>query len=185
MKVIVGLGNPGQRYALTKHNIGFWVVDRLSHKWQIPIDKEKWKAEVGEAMIDGEKILLAKPQTYMNLSGESVRQICDFFQLHMDDLLVIYDDLDLPMGKIRLRLKGSSGGHNGMKSIIDHLKTEKLKRIKIGIGRPEGLESVSDYVLSPFRKEDLSLVEEAVERSVQAVQEWLRVDFNHAMNHFN
>lgn len=185
MKVIVGLGNPGYRYALTKHNIGFWVIDRLSHEWRIPLNKEKWKAEVGEGMVNNEKVLLAKPLTFMNLSGESVRQICDFFQLHMDDLLVIYDDLDLPVGKIRLRLKGGSGGHNGMKSIIGHLQTEQFKRMKIGIGRPEGSISISDYVLAPFRKDERLKIEEAVEQSAQAVHDWLHVDFNHAMNHFN
>lgn len=185
MKVIVGLGNPGHRYALTKHNIGFWVIDRLSHEWGIPVNREKWKAEVGEGMVKGQKILLVKPQTFMNLSGESVRQICDFFQLHMDDLLVIYDDLDLPIGKIRLRVKGGAGGHNGMKSIIGHLQTKEFKRIKIGIGRPEQVMSISDYVLTPFREEDRLTIEEAVEQAAQAVHAWLHIDFNHAMNHYN
>lgn len=185
MKVIVGLGNPGRRYANTRHNVGFWVIDCLSDQWRIPVKKEKWKAEVGEGQINGENVLLVKPQTYMNRSGESVQEICRFFQLDLDHLLVIYDDLDLPVGRIRLRAKGSSGGHNGMKSIFAHLKTEKLKRIKIGIGHPEGNADIADYVLSPFPKQELPFIEEAVERSAQAVEDWLRFDFQHAMNQYN
>lgn len=185
MKVIVGLGNPGRRYANTRHNVGFWVIDCLSDQWRIPVKKEKWKAEVGEGQINGENVLLVKPQTYMNRSGESVQEICRFFQLDLDHLLVIYDDLDLPVGRIRLRAKGSSGGHNGMKSIFAHLKTEKIKRIKIGIGHPEGNADIADYVLSPFPKQELPFIEEAVERSAQAVEDWLRFDFQHAMNQYN
>lgn len=185
MKVIVGLGNPGRRYANTRHNVGFWVIDCLSDQWRIPVKKEKWKSEVGEGQINGENVLLVKPQTYMNRSGESVQEICRFFQLDLDHLLVIYDDLDLPVGRIRLRAKGSSGGHNGMKSIFAHLKTEKIKRIKIGIGHPEGNADIADYVLSPFPKQELPFIEEAVERSAQAVEDWLRFDFQHAMNQYN
>lgn len=185
MRVVVGLGNPGRRYATTRHNVGFWVIDQLSDTWGIPVTKKKWKAEVGEGRIKDEKILLVKPQTYMNLSGESVREICDFFQLDLDQLVVVYDDLDLPVGKIRLRLKGSSGGHNGMKSIIAHLQTERIKRIKIGIGRPEKDSPVSDYVLSPFQQDELILIQEAVKQSAQAIEDWLQVDFQYAMNQYN
>lgn len=185
MKIIVGLGNPGIKYALTRHNVGFWVIDQLSEKWEIPIQKEKWKGEVGEGFVHGEKVVLLKPLTYMNLSGESVRPAMDWLKAEIDDLCVIYDDLDLPPGQIRLRLKGGSGGHNGMKSIISHLGTEQFKRVKVGIGRPQGRISVSDYVLSPFAKEELETVLDAVERSVQAVDRWVQSNFLEAMNHYN
>lgn len=185
MRVIVGLGNPGHQYANTRHNIGFWVIDYLRHEWRIPDKKNKWKAEIGEGWINEEKVLVVKPQTYMNLSGEAVKQICDFFQLDLERLLVIYDDLDLPIGKIRLRAKGSSGGHNGMQSIIDHLQTKQIKRIKIGIGRPSRDAFVSDYVLSPFHKDELEIMEEAVKQASQAVADWLQHDFQHAMSRYN
>lgn len=186
MKVIVGLGNPGMKYALTKHNVGFWVIDQLSEKWMIPLSTEKWKAEIGEGNVNGEKVILVKPLTYMNLSGESVRLICDFFKLSIDDLLIVYDDLDLPVGKIRLRLKGGSGGHNGMKSIIGQLGTEQFKRVKVGIGRPKGRIPVVDHVLTPFPKDERIEVEAAVDRSVEAICSWQeKDDFMYAMNHFN
>jgi len=185
MRVIVGLGNPGHEYANTRHNVGFWVIDRLSDAWRIPLLKEKWKAIVGEGWIHNEKVLLVKPQTYMNLSGEAVRKICNFFQLELTQLLVIYDDLDLPVGKIRLRVKGSSGGHNGMKSIIEHLHSKHIQRIKIGIGRPKETSMVTEYVLSPFAENERAIIEEAVEQSAQAVEAWLQYGFQYAMNQYN
>lgn len=185
MKLIVGLGNPGVKYANTKHNVGFWVIDRLSKEWGISIQKEKWNAQVGEGIIAGERVIISKPLTYMNLSGESVKPICSFFKIPLEELLVVYDDLDLPTGKIRLRLKGGSGGHNGMKSIIQHLGTEQFKRIKIGIGRPHHRIPVTDHVLSPFPKQALEEVDQAIDRTVQAISAWLNHDFMYAMNHFN
>jgi PTH1 family peptidyl-tRNA hydrolase len=185
MKIIVGLGNPGIKYALTRHNIGFWVIDELSRVWGIPVQKEKWKAEVGEGIVEGEKVILIKPLTYMNLSGESVRPAVEWLKADLEDLCVVYDDLDLPPGKIRLRLKGSSGGHNGMKSIIQHLGTDEFKRIKIGIGRPEGGMSVPDYVLSPFKKEEEEVIADAVSRAAQAIDRWVKSNFQEAMNVYN
>ena len=185
MKLIVGLGNPGRQYAKTRHNVGFWVIDQLSEQWGIPVTKEKWKGEVGEGFVHGEKVILLKPMTYMNLSGESVRPAFDWLKLDLDELCVIYDDLDLPRGQIRLRLKGSSGGHNGMKSIIHHLGSDQFKRIKIGIDRPAGNLSVPDYVLSPFYKEELEEVLDAVDRAKEAVNEWVKTDFLQAMNQYN
>ncbi|MRG27021.1 MULTISPECIES: aminoacyl-tRNA hydrolase [Laceyella] len=185
MKLIVGLGNPGIKYAQTRHNIGFWVIDRLSDEWGIPVNKEKWKAEVGEGVVRGEKVILMKPLTYMNLSGEAVRPAMDWLKADLDELVVVYDDLDLPPGQIRLRLKGSSGGHNGMKSLIQHLGTDQFKRIKIGIGRPQGRMPVPDYVLSPFHKSELELMADAVERSASAINCWLDKTFLEAMNRYN
>jgi PTH1 family peptidyl-tRNA hydrolase len=185
MKVIVGLGNPGIKYVMTRHNVGFWVIDCLSREWGIPIHKEKWKAEVGEGMVHGEKVILIKPLTYMNLSGESVGLALNWLKADIDDLIIIYDDLDLPPGQIRLRQKGSSGGHNGIKSLIAHLGTDQFKRIKIGIGRPQGKISVPDYVLSPFSKEETDLIYDAVDRSVQAVNCWIQSGFLEAMNIYN
>lgn len=171
MKVIVGLGNPGIRYALTRHNIGFWV--------------EKWKALVGEGQVNGEKVILLKPETYMNLSGESVRPALKWLKCGVENLLVIYDDLDLPPGRIRLRMKGSAGGHRGVQSLIDHLGTQEFKRIKIGIGRPKVPIPVPDYVLGRFGREEEEPIAGAVDRSAAAVQQWLERPFPEVMNQFN
>lgn len=186
MKIIVGLGNPGIKYALTRHNVGFWLIDELASRWGIQVTKDKWKSVVGEGMVQGEKVILIKPQTYMNLSGEAIRPAMDWLKADLEDLCVIYDDLDLPPGRIRLRLKGSSGGHNGMKSIIQHLGTDQFKRVKIGIGRPEsGRQSVADYVLSPFAKSELDIVHETVSKAADAMETWLDHSFLEVMNRFN
>ncbi|MGA8942992.1 MAG: aminoacyl-tRNA hydrolase [Thermoactinomyces sp.] len=185
MKLVVGLGNPGIKYAKTRHNIGFWVIDRLSEKWGIPVNREKWRGVTGEGFVHGEKVVLLKPMTYMNLSGESVRAAVDWLKIDLDDLCVIYDDLDLPPGQIRLRLKGSSGGHNGMKSIIRHLGTDQFKRIKLGIGHPAGKRPVIDHVLSSFSKEELEQITDAVDRAKDAVDKWVETNFSQAMNQYN
>jgi PTH1 family peptidyl-tRNA hydrolase len=185
MKLIVGLGNPGMKYAKTRHNVGFWVIDELSRRWGIPVTKEKWNSEVGEGVVRGEKVILMKPLTYMNLSGEAVRPALDWLKADLEDLCVIYDDLDLPPGQIRLRLKGSSGGHNGMKSIIAHLGTDQFKRIKIGIGRPQGPMPIPDYVLGTFSAAELEEISDAVGRAADAVSHWLESTFLEAMNDYN
>ncbi|MDR6227107.1 aminoacyl-tRNA hydrolase [Desmospora profundinema] len=185
MKVIVGLGNPGIRYALTRHNIGFWVVDRLSDRWGVPVNKEKWRGFVGEGHVRAEKVVLIKPETYMNRSGESVRPALEWLKCSVEDLMVVYDDLDLPPGQIRLRMKGSSGGHRGVQSLIDHLGTNDFKRIKIGIGRPQGRIPVPDYVLSRFAREEEEAIMEAVQRSADAIEEWLGTSFPEVMNRYN
>lgn len=184
MKVIVGLGNPGIRYALTRHNIGFWVIDRLSDRWGIPVNREKWRGLTGEGHVRGEKVLLIKPETYMNRSGEAVRSALDWLKCGVEELIVIYDDLDLPPGQVRLRLKGSSGGHRGVQSLIDHLGTNQFKRIKIGIGRPQGM-SVPDYVLARFAREEEEAVLDAVQHSADAVDCWLDTPFPEVMNRYN
>jgi peptidyl-tRNA hydrolase, PTH1 family len=185
MKCIVGLGNPGKQYEHTRHNIGFEVIDALSHQLSIPLDQTKFKGFYGIGFYKGEKVLLLKPLTYMNLSGESIRAVMDYYQIDIEDFLVIYDDLDLPVGKIRLRQKGSAGGHNGIKSTIAHLGTQEFNRIRIGIDRPQNGMSVPDYVLGRFRNEEMILTEEAVKKSTEACEAWLSKPFLQVMNEYN
>ncbi|MCH5585856.1 aminoacyl-tRNA hydrolase [Shimazuella sp. AN120528] len=185
MKVIVGLGNPGKKYELTRHNIGFWAVDQLSEKWNILFQKEKWHSAVAEGIVNGEKVFLLKPLTYMNLSGEAVGAAMRFLKLAPEDLLVIFDDMDIPLGQLRLRQKGSSGGHNGMKSIISHLGTDQFNRIKIGIDRPPAGMKVVDYVLEPFSEIDHLVAADAAIAAANATNEWLKNDFLIAMNKYN
>jgi PTH1 family peptidyl-tRNA hydrolase len=185
VKIIVGLGNPGSQYEETRHNIGYKVLDELSKRLQIPLSKQKFKSIYGISTIDGEQILLVKPLTYMNLSGEAVAALARYFKASGDELVVIYDDLDLPVGKLRLRSKGSAGGHNGMKSIIAHLGTENFNRIRVGIGRPEPGISVPDHVLKPFLADEREEVRGAIQRSSDACEEWLSKPFIQVMNHFN
>lgn len=185
MKVITGLGNPGSEYEYTRHNIGFKVIDALSDKHRIPLTKAKFNALFGKGSIDGEDVLLVKPLTYMNLSGEAISPILSFYKASVDDLLVVYDDLDLPVGKIRLREKGSAGGHNGIKSTISHVHTQEFKRLRIGIGRPEGRQPIVDYVLQRFSNDDRSAVEKAIEAATKACYSWMSSPFDQVMNHFN
>lgn len=185
MKVMIGLGNPGKKYEDTRHNVGFMAIDTISKQWDISVTQQKFRALVGEGRIDMQKVLLVKPQTYMNLSGESVSEILKFYKLTHEDILVIYDDLDLPVGKLRLREKGSAGGHNGIKSLIAHLGTQDFKRIKIGIDRPEPGRSVSDYVLGTFPKAEQPDIQKAVELASEASVYWLKESFPNVMNKFN
>ena len=170
MKMIVGLGNPGTKYIQTKHNIGFMVVDRMAAKYQAVFKKNSFEAEVAEFFYEGEKIVLVKPQTFMNESGRAVGPLMTYFGIYPEELVVVYDDLDLAIGKIRLRQKGSAGGHNGIKSIISHLNTNVFNRIKVGIGRPEGNKTVVQHVLSPFTKETQPLIEMSIDQSVAALE---------------
>jgi len=185
MKLIVGLGNPGKQYAKTRHNIGFEVIDELSSRFNIPLDQSKHKGIYGMGFFKGEKVLLLKPLTYMNLSGESIRAVMDYYQIETEDLVVIYDDLDLPAGKIRLRQKGSPGGHNGIKSTVAHLGTQQFNRIRIGIDRPEPGVFVPDYVLGTFTKQEQPVMQEAVKQSAEACETWLDKPFLQVMNDFN
>ena len=139
MKLIVGLGNPGKEYSGTRHNVGFAVIDELSNEYSIDVSKGKFKGVYGEGRINNERVILLKPLTYMNLSGESIKAVSDFYKIPVEDIIVIYDDISLPVGGLRIREKGSAGGHNGIKSIIAHLKTDEFPRIKVGVGsKPEG-----------------------------------------------
>lgn len=185
MKIFAGLGNPGKQYEKTRHNAGFEVIDFLAEKWSIPMDQAKHKGICGTGMIRGEKVLLLKPLTYMNLSGESIRAAMDFYKADIEDLVVLYDDLDLPAGKIRLRQKGSAGGHNGIKSAIAHLGTAEFNRVRIGIGRPEGRVPVVDYVLNRFTPEEWNLIQPAVEKSAEACETFLEKPYLQVMNQYN
>lgn len=185
MKLIVGLGNPGKEYEWTRHNIGFLVIDELSKQLNIPLDKSKFKGLFGIGHVHGEKIILCKPLTYMNLSGECIRPLMDFYDIPIEDLLVIYDDLDLAVGKIRLRTKGSAGGHNGVKSIIHHLGTQQFNRIRIGIDRPKNGETIVDYVLGRFSNEELTMLNESIVKSAHACEKWVTHTFLDVMNEFN
>lgn len=187
MKMIVGLGNPGLKYAKTKHNVGFMTIDRLAQKYNVTFKRNNFEAEQGEFFLDGEKIILIKPQTFMNDSGRAVGPLMTYLGVLPEELVVVYDDLDLAVGKIRLRQKGASGGHNGIKSIITHLKgSQTFDRIKIGIGRPSQNMTVVNHVLSPFSQDDLPLIETSIDHGVAALEEYFKTnDFINTMNKFN
>lgn len=185
MICFIGLGNPGRKYRKTRHNIGFMAVDRLAERWQIPFQKSKFQAEMAETRIDGRKVCLLKPLTFMNLSGEAVRAVMDYYQLTLQEIVVVYDDLDTELGKIRLRYKGSAGGHNGIKSIIEHTGSQEFKRIRMGISRPpQGTEVVS-YVLSKFAKSEQEKLQQVTERTADAMEELLHADFDRVMGKYN
>ncbi len=185
MKCFVGLGNPGRQYEQTRHNIGFMVIDELSRLFNIPLDQSKHKGLYGIGFYKGEKVLLLKPLTYMNLSGESIRAVIDYYQIDIEDLVVIYDDLDLPAGKIRLRQKGSAGGHNGIKSTIAHLGTQEFNRVRLGINRPPHGMKVPDYVLGRFSQDEQPDIIEAVKKGAAACETWLGKPFLQVMNEYN
>ena len=184
MYVIVGLGNPGKKYENTKHNIGFITVDFLADKNNIKVNKIKHKALVGEGMISGQKVLLVKPQTFMNLSGNSVREIMEYYKVDPDKLLVIYDDVDIPIGRLRIRKKGSAGTHNGMRSIIYDLQEDGFPRLRIGIGSDRKI-PLAGYVLGGFGKEEAKMMEDAVERAALAVECMLEKGIDIAMGEYN
>jgi PTH1 family peptidyl-tRNA hydrolase len=186
VKLIVGLGNPGREYAATRHNIGFMVVDRLAHKLGLTVEKKKFNALLGQGQISSEKVLLAKPQTYMNLSGEAVTALLNWYKLGPADLIVVFDDLDLPPGKLRIRPEGSSGGHKGMESIILALGTDGFPRLRIGVGRPETPDFDSaNYVLSRLTAGDVKIFEEAVNLAVDAICCLVGEGLETAMNEYN
>ena len=185
MKIIVGLGNPGAKYAGTRHNVGFSVILKLADKYNISLTEKKHKAEFGKGIIEGEKVILAMPQTYMNLSGNCVKEFVDFYKVKKEEVLVIYDDMDIEPGKIKIRKKGSSGGHNGMKSIIKMLGTEEFPRIRVGIGRPKYSGDEINYVIGAIPEEDITKLEDGIELAQKAVIEILRNGIDSAMNKMN
>ncbi len=183
MFLIVGLGNPGIQYENTRHNIGFKVIDNIAKEYNIEINRQKFKGVYGEGFINGEKVILLKPTTYMNLSGESIREVVDFYKLTCEDIVVIYDDISLDVGRLRIREKGSAGGHNGIKSIIAHLGTDVFPRIKVGVGQPNV--DLVNYVLGKFTDEEMEVLSESIDASTKAVSEIIKDDVNTAMNKFN
>lgn len=185
MFLIVGLGNPGVEYAATRHNIGFDMITYLSDKYNIPVNSREGKALVGKGILAGEKVMLAQPQTYMNLSGESVRALMDYYKIDIEDLLVIYDDISLDVGQIRMRGKGSAGGHNGIKSIIQHTGTQEFARIKIGVGqKPEDGDLVK-HVLGRFSREEDGMFRDVFALAEEGLLAWLQEDMKSAMNKVN
>ncbi len=185
MYVVVGLGNPGRKYEWTRHNVGFDVIDCLCERNNINIDKIKFKGVYGEKHIKGEKVIFIKPQTYMNNSGESVRELKNFYKINTENIIVIYDDIDIDLGSIRIRKKGSAGSHNGMKSIIYHLQDDNFPRVRIGIGRPQDNQNLIQFVLGKFNKENRKIVNEAIKMASKAIEEIIIRDIDKAMNKYN
>ena len=184
MKLIVGLGNPGKEYENTRHNMGFMAIDMFAKNHQVTFNKSKFGGIYGEFRYKNEKIILLKPQKYINLSGEVIRDYLKFFKIPMDQLLVISDDLDLDLGRIRLRYQGGSGGHNGLKNIELHLKTKKYKRIRIGISNNKEVDT-KDYVLGRLNAETLKQLENTFETVSHILDDYLDMDFNNVMNKYN
>lgn len=186
MKWIVGLGNPGRQYAKTRHNVGFMAVDRFADHLGIKMkDNKSFRAFIGEGQAQGHKVVLIKPQTFMNLSGEAVRAFRDFYKADVEQLIVLYDDLDTEFGKLRLRYKGSAGGHNGMKSLIQHLGTEQFKRIRLGISRPPVGYGVTDYVLSKFARKEREVLDRMLDDACRALHDALEHPFDKVMAKYN
>jgi len=185
MKIIVGLGNPGKQYEATRHNIGFRVIDELSKRLDIPLTQSKFNGMYGIGHVGTEKVMLLKPLTYMNLSGECIVPMMDYYEVNDDEIVVIYDDLDLQVGKLRLRQKGSAGGHNGIKSIIQHLGSQEFNRIRIGVDRPKNGMKVPDYVLSNFSEDEKIEMIHAVKNSANACEDWVTKKFLDVMNTYN
>ena len=185
MYIIVGLGNPGKQYENTRHNVGFNVIDILAEEYGISVTKMKHKALIGEGRVGTEKVVLVKPVTYMNLSGESLAEIYNFYKVETSNIVVIYDDIDLDVGKIRIRKKGSGGTHNGMRSIIKCLGSNEFPRVRVGISKPKNGQDLADFVLSRFAKEDEKSLNESFENAVAAIDCAIRQDLDLAMNRYN
>lgn len=185
MKWIVGLGNPGPAYEKTRHNVGFMALDRLAERHGMKFTSNKSKSIIAEGIIGGKKTVLIKPMTFMNLSGEAVRAFMDYYKVDLEDMIVVYDDLDTAVGKIRLRYQGSAGGHNGIKSIIQHTGTQTFNRVRMGISRPEPGHAVVDYVLGTFPKREQEMLKEMIETTCDALEYSLDHTFEHTMAKFN
>jgi PTH1 family peptidyl-tRNA hydrolase len=183
--IVAGLGNPGRRYENTRHNVGFETIDFLSDKYKINVSKVKFKAVIGDGDIEGERVILVKPQTFMNLSGECVREIIEWYKIPLSNIIIIYDDIDLPLGKIRVRPGGSSGTHNGMRSIIYQLQDDRFPRVRVGIGRPPEGWQLADFVLSKFNEEDRKKVNESIINASEAAASIIKNGVDAAMNKYN
>ena len=185
MYLIVGLGNPEKEYAGTRHNMGFDVVNELSKEYNISVEKSKFKGLYGSGVIEKEKVILLKPQTFMNLSGESIREIMDFYRISPNEIIVIYDDLDIEIGNIRIRKSGSAGTHNGMKSTIQHLNTKEFYRIRVGIGNPNEKIDMINYVIGKVSKEEYANLQKGILKAKEAVVEIIKNGIDKAMNKYN
>ena len=183
MFLIVGLGNPGKEYDGTRHNIGFAAVDYIADKYNIELNRIKFKGVFGEGFIDGKKVILLKPTTYMNLSGESIREVINFYKISNEEVIVIYDDISLEVGRLRIREKGSHGGHNGIKSIIANLGTDVFPRVKIGVGAPKG--NLVSHVLGKFNEDEIEILRETIKASSDAVSIMVKSDTKEEMNKLN
>ena len=184
MKLIVGLGNPGSEYSKTRHNIGFMCMDEIAKHFGVSFDSNKFTGLYTEFLYGSEKIILLKPQKYMNLSGEVIRDYVNYFKINIDDVLIICDDLDTEVGTYRLRYKGSSGGHNGLKNVELHLCTQDYKRIKIGISNNKDIDT-KDYVLGKFSKEELDLINPIIQKMPNIIEDFLKLPFDNVMNKYN
>jgi len=186
VRLIVGLGNPGRRYAGSRHNVGYWVVDELARRWSIDVSRhqERFEGYLGEGQREGERIVLLKPTTYMNLSGRSVAAVWRFYKLELADVLVTFDDLDLPVGHVRVRAMGSAGGHRGFTDVLRHLGSAEVARVRVGIGKVHRSATV-EYVLGPFEADERPRMEQALWTAADACECWLRRGIEAAMNEFN
>lgn len=184
MFLIAGLGNPGKKYEKTRHNMGFMTIDKLAEKHKVSVDKSKFKALVGEFNLVGEKIILMKPQTYMNLSGEAIREAVNFYKLDLKNVLIIYDDLDIPVGALRIRTAGSPGTHNGMRSVVSNLGSQKFPRIRIGIGNDKQRDII-DFVIGKLSKDDEEILNDTIESASLAVECFIAEGIDKAMNKYN
>lgn len=185
MYLIVGLGNPEQDYSKTRHNMGFNVINKIAKQYDIEINKKKFDGLFGEGIIENQKVILLKPQTYMNLSGKSIIKVVNFYKIPIKNIIVIYDDIDTDIGKIRIRKKGSGGSHNGMKSVVGELQTEEFTRIRVGIGWPEFKDDIINYVIGAIPEEELNGLNEGVDKAGKAVISILKDGIDRAMNKFN
>ena len=185
MKLIVGLGNPGPEYDRTRHNMGFKVIDKLSAKYSIEVNHSKFKGMYGTGLINGEKIILFKPYTYMNLSGEAVEQIAAFYKVNLEDLIVIYDDIDIAPGLIRIRKSGSAGSHNGMKSVTQMMGSTAFPRVRVGTGKPDNTDHLIEYVIGAIDEDEKPLLEEGIQKATDAVSMIIEENIDLAMNRFN
>ena len=186
MYLIAGLGNPDKKYEATRHNIGFETIDLLAHKTGIKLSKLKHKAVWGDGIIGGEKVIIAKPQTYMNLSGESIRDIASFYKIPPENIIIVCDDINIELGRVRIRPKGSDGGHNGLKSIIYQLASDEFVRIRMGVGAPKGEHyNLADYVLGRFSKEEIEILTPTANRVTEAIEAIIREGVSSAMNKYN
>ena len=185
IKFVIGLGNPGLEYRNTRHNIGFMVLKELRSRQNLGRARRKFLAKCWQGIIDNNEVLLVEPQTYMNRSGESVRLLVDFYKPDFSDIIIIMDDMALPIGQIRIRASGSAGGHKGLGNIIEMLNTDKITRLRVGIGQPpEGIDPI-DYVLGKFNKEEKIIVSKSIKLAADAVEDWIRNGTTYVMNHYN